>query len=84
MTIEMTVEPDVHAMRIMDDTGDTKKTWDPSAPDEVEDARRTFDDLKKKGYTAYRINEDGEPGEVMRKFDSQAKAVIMRPAMKGG
>lgn len=71
-------------MEIMDHTGDTKKTWDPTKPVEVEDARRSFEELRKKGYAAYKVNEDGTSGEQIREFDPQAGRVILRPPMAGG
>jgi len=69
---------------IMDHTGDTKRIWDPTKPVEVEDARASFDRLKKEGYVAFRVDERGEAGEIMREFDPQAGRVIMRPPMAGG
>jgi hypothetical protein len=41
-----------HVMCCMDHTGDTKIMWSKDNQDEVDVARRTFDDMKKKGYTA--------------------------------
>lgn len=69
---------------VMDATGDTKRIWDPNNPDEVEDARASFDRLKKKGYVAYKVNEAGDKGEVIREFDASAGKIIMAPPMKGG
>lgn len=71
-------------MEIMDHTGDTKKTWDPTKPVEVDDARRSFDELRAKGYAAYTVNDDGSAGEVITKFDAGAGRIIMRPPMAGG
>ena len=72
-------------LTLMDETGDTKATWNADNPDEVETARRTFTDLKKKGYTAFRVfARDGSRAEEMREFDPAAEAVIMMPRMAGG
>ena len=71
-------------MSIMDHTGDSKQMWDPNNPDEVSSARKTFNDLKAKGYTAYQVREDGKKAEIMREFDPQAGKVILSPAMAGG
>jgi folate-dependent tRNA-U54 methylase TrmFO/GidA len=80
------VPPGFGVMEIMDRTGDTKKIWDPTKPVEVEDARRTFNDLKKKGYAAFQVrdDDDGTAGEQMRDFDPNAGRMIMRPPMQGG
>jgi hypothetical protein len=64
--------------------GDTKLVWDAGNRDEVENARRTFDDLRAKGYLAFSVKKDGEKGEQIRKFDSDAQKLIMVPPMKGG
>lgn len=75
----------VGTMSVMDGTGDTKSTWDSDKPEEVEEARRTFDNLKAKGYSAFRVTaRDGSKGEEMKTFDPEAEAVIMVPRMVGG
>lgn len=71
-------------MEIMDHTGDTKKTWDPNQPVEVEDARRSFEALRKEGYAAFSVNEDGTAGVMLTEFDPEAGRIIMRPPMAGG
>ncbi len=65
--------------------GDVKTIWDRSKPEEVENAKRTFDDLRKKGYCAFRVTgKDGEKGEQMTEFDPTAERMIMVPQMRGG
>jgi hypothetical protein len=71
-------------METMDVSGDVKKIWDPSRTDEVADAKRSFEDLKRKGYRAYRVSEGGNQGEPMDTFDEKAGRVLMVPAMQGG
>jgi hypothetical protein len=72
-------------MAVMGKDGDTKLLWDRRNPDEVENARRSFDDLRKKGYLAFRVTgTDGEKGEQMTAFDPEAERMIMIPAMRGG
>jgi hypothetical protein len=68
----------------MDRTGDTKVMWDQANEDEVSNAKRTFDDLKKKGYLAYSVKRNGDKGEVVREFDAGAEKLIMAPPMQGG
>lgn len=69
---------------VMDRTGDTKIIWDSGNDDEVENARRTFKDLKKKGYLAYKVKKGGDKGEVVSEFDSEAERLIMAPPLAGG
>lgn len=71
-------------MRVIDQTGDTKIMWDSSKEPEVESARRTFNDLRKKKYTAYAVKKNGDKGEVITEFDPDAEKIIMAPPMAGG
>jgi hypothetical protein len=65
--------------------GDVKKIWSRNNPDEVADARRSFDDLVGKGFRAFRVTgEDGERGGSMRSFDPKAERMILIPPMVGG
>lgn len=73
-----------HELVVLDATGDTKIIWDPDRADEVAVARRTFEDLKKKGYAAYAVKRDGSKGEVVRAFDADAEKLILAPATVGG
>ena len=71
-------------LHVMDRTGDTKVMWSADNPDEVEAAQATFDKLKKKGYLAYSVKDDGSKGEVIRKFDKTAGRIIMATQLVGG
>lgn len=71
-------------LAILDETGDTKVVWDPNKDEEVAAARTTFDSLKAKGYSAYKVDRNGEKGEVMRNFDATAAKVILAPRTVGG
>lgn len=69
---------------VLDHTGDTKIIWDRHNEDEVAAARRTFDDLKKKGFLSYSVSKDGSRGEVIREFDPDAEKIILSAPMQGG
>lgn len=72
-------------MNVMDGTGDTKKMWNPDNADEVADARRSFDDLRAKGYSAFKVTAaDGSAGEEIRTFDPTLGKLIMVPRRVGG
>lgn len=73
-----------HTLHVMDHTGDTRLTWASGAEAEVAAARAMFDELKGKGYLAYTVQADGKPGEVIRRFDPDAEAIIMSPQLVGG
>lgn len=72
-------------MRVMDPAaGDLKVIWDKSKPDEVKAAREQFDELKKKKYIAYRVDDEGEKAEIMKEFDPKAEKVILALPVVGG
>lgn len=72
-------------MAIMGEKGDTKITWDPLRPEEVHAARLQFEYLtKEKRYTAFRMTESGERGELIRQFDKEAARIVLAPQMQGG
>lgn len=64
--------------------GDTKTIWDSENADEVENARRVFNDLKKKGFSIFRVDKKGEKGERMHEFDPDAEKMIAVPRIAGG
>jgi hypothetical protein len=84
MEVPMIAEATRHEMAVMDETGDTKLIWDVDNEDEVSNAKRTFNDLKKKGYVAFKVNKKGDRGSVMDEFDADAEKIIMAPQMQGG
>jgi hypothetical protein len=67
----------IREMRVMDKTGDTKIVWSSANPDEVENARRTFNDLIKKGYSAFAVKREGEKGKKITEFDPDLEAMII-------
>jgi hypothetical protein len=71
-------------LSVLDKTGDTKIIWDSARRDEVDAARRAFDDLKAKGYLAYSVTKKGDKDEVIKKFDPDAERIIMAPPLVGG
>jgi hypothetical protein len=72
-------------IRTLDHTGDTKLIFDRNNPDELASARRTFDDLKAKGFMAYKAEgKDGTKGELLTRFDPTAERIIMAPRVVGG
>lgn len=74
----------VREIRTMGSVGDTKLVWDSDNEDEAANARRTFDDLKKKGYAAFAVAAKGAKGEQIQKFDPDAQSLIMVPPIQGG
>jgi hypothetical protein len=71
-------------MEVLDHTGDTKLIWDSERKEEVKNAKRTFDDLRKKGYIAHSVKKKGGKGKVITEFDSEAERLILTPPLAGG
>ncbi len=70
-------------LSVMGREGDTKVVWDAERDEEVKNARRTFDDLRKKGYWAYEVEKDRK-GSLITKFDPGIEEMILAPRMAGG
>lgn len=79
-----TLDAPRHELHVLDPSGDTKVIWDPERPEEVAQARSTFDALKGKGYLAYRVDRGGDKGAVLREFDPSADKMILAPQTVGG
>ncbi len=74
----------VHVMKIMDRTGHTEISWDPTKPVEVSVAEAAFDKLIKERYSAFEVDEDGDRGERITKFNPKAGKIMMVPQLVGG
>jgi len=78
-------EPGQIMISVLSGYGDIKKVWNAANRDEVEDARRSFDELvKKKKYLAFKVTAAGDKGEQIREFDPEAGKMILVPPVAGG
>jgi hypothetical protein len=68
----------------MRQSGDSKVVWDPENEDQTEVAKITFDNLKAKGYKAFKVDKKGEPKKEIKKFDPKSGLLIMTPSIAGG
>lgn len=71
-------------LHITDATGDTRIMWDSRDKEETRLAKDAFDAAKAKGMLAYAVNENGDKGEVIRRFDPKAGKIIMTRQLQGG
>lgn len=72
-------------MAEMNETGDTKITWNKHDRDEVDVARAAFNKLTKKGkYAAFAVSLGGGKAGQIREFDPNAEKIILVPAIAGG
>jgi hypothetical protein len=77
--------PGCGLLAVMDHTGDTRIIWNRDNADEVANARRTFDDLRAKGFDVFSVRgKEGEKAELMATFNPDAERLIASPRMQGG
>lgn len=69
---------------VLDQTGDTRHTWDRNNADEVGVMRDLFNRLVKKGYVAWSVTSKGDKDRKVTEFDPAAEKVIFAPALQGG
>jgi hypothetical protein len=70
--------------KMTSDDGDFRITWDPADPDQVENARQAFDDLRRGGYGTYQV--EGKRRTEIRSFDPAAGAlrIVAHRPNRGG
>jgi hypothetical protein len=73
----------MHALIVMDHTGDSRYHFDPSDDAAVADARVRFEKLKKDGYIAAKRTGNGT-SEMIRHFDPTARETLFIPRLVGG
>jgi hypothetical protein len=71
-------------IRAMDGTGDTKLIWDSDNETEVKAAKKMFDDLRAKKFTAFSVKKNGEKDRIITEFDPDAEKIILIPQLSGG
>lgn len=71
-------------LNILDkDEGHKKYEWSLGKSLEIKKVRKIFDEKVRAGWMAYRIT-GPHAGEIIRQFDENAEAIIMRPPQAGG
>jgi hypothetical protein len=73
----------MNEFKVLDPNGHTRTAWDTASPEEVENARRVFDDLMSRGYRAFRMAGGGE-GVPRSKFDPKDKETLLVPPIRAG
>jgi hypothetical protein len=87
---ESDVIPGRGILKYMDPAqGDVRLSWEPGNAEDVATARRTFNDLRDRGYFAYKVTQPGRRGgepqrEQIRRFDPDAEQIVLTPPLRGG
>jgi hypothetical protein len=71
-------------LRVLNANGDDRVDWDAAVTDERSArARALFAEKVGKGWLAYALDQDGG-GTQLRRFDPDAREIILQPAIAGG
>jgi hypothetical protein len=71
-----------HVVRILDQSGDTTLTYDPSDPAGVDEIERRFARLMERNFVAFDVSTT--PGRIITTFDPAATEIIVSPRFAGG
>ena len=72
----------MNEFKVLDPNGHTRTAWDTANADEVETARRVFDDLMSRGYRAFKMGAgEGVPKST---FDPKDKETLLVPPIRAG
>lgn len=72
-------------MRILTKSGDDKVSWDPNDDKSTDFAEKQFNEYIKKGYKAYRLDEEGKKaGWPIKEFPPHAAKLLFIPKIVGG
>jgi hypothetical protein len=87
--VESEVIPGRGVLSYLDpNAGDVRLTWEPGNTEDIATARQAFNDLRGKGYLAYKVT-PGRRGqepqrEQIRRFDPEAEQIVLTPPLRGG
>jgi hypothetical protein len=73
-----------NVMKILNDTGDERIIWTKENGKQAKKAKETFEELIKKGYTAYSVGRDGNKKNKITEFDVDAEEIILIPKTSKG
>jgi len=71
-------------MKILCEKGDERLVWDKENGKEAKEAKAKFEDLIKKGYTAFSVDVRGKKNRKIEEFDVDAEEILMIPKTARG
>jgi hypothetical protein len=71
-------------MKILCEKGDERLVWDKENGKEAKEAKNKFEDLIKKGYTAFSVDVKGKKNRKIEEFDVDAEEILMVPKTAKG
>jgi hypothetical protein len=76
-------EDQMHALIVMDHTGDSRHHFDPNDGWSLLEAQKRFEELRQAGYTAAKRTGNGT-SQLIRQFDPTIKETLFIPRLVGG
>jgi hypothetical protein len=73
----------MNEFKVLDPEGHSARTWHPDDADEVERARREYEALVRRGYRAFRLDQQAE-GRRQQRFDPEEKQTLLVPPIHAG
>lgn len=74
----------MNEFKVLDPNGHTRTSWDTASPEEVENARRVFNDLMSRGYRAFRVDAGAGEGQPRSTFDPKDRETLLVPPIRAG
>jgi hypothetical protein len=71
-------------MRVVCQKGDSRIAWNPENKDEVDAARKAFEEYRRKEFAAFRVSPSGKKDGQISAFDPLAEEIIFVPPIAGG
>jgi hypothetical protein len=72
-----------HVQHVMDHTGDSQFTFNPTNAEALQEAEKRFKQLTGAGFTAA-VREENGGSRVIRSFDPTAEETLFIPRLRGG
>ena len=69
---------------VMNQSGDTRHTFDPASLDSVRRAQQRFDELTAKGFRAVSLATTDRPSALQDHFDPAVQETLFIPQLQGG
>lgn len=73
----------MNEFKVLDPGGHSTSAWDPQDLQQVEEARKVYDALVRRGYRAFRL-EQGAEGRMQDRFDPREKETVFVPPIHAG
>jgi hypothetical protein len=74
----------MNEFNVLDPNGHTRTMWDTSNAEQVETARRIYNEFMRDGYRAFRMDKASGEGVPQGSFDPRDKETLLVPPIRAG